>query len=48
MLDSCPKCGSKNIDYATRIIGYLKLVSNFSRPRQEEAKKRAYNHLKEG
>lgn len=38
----CTKCGSKNIDYATRIIGYLKKITNFSKPRQEEAKKRAY------
>lgn len=38
----CPKCGSKNLDYATRIIGYLKRITNFSKSRQEEAKKRAY------
>ena len=24
-LDICPKCGSRDLDYATRIIGYLKL-----------------------
>ena len=39
---SCPKCGSKNIDYMTRIIGYLKRISNFSQPRQEEAARRFY------
>ena len=38
----CPNCHSKNIDYATRIIGYLKRVSNFSAPRQEEASRRYY------
>lgn len=43
-LHVCPKCGSKNLDYATRVIGYLKLVSNFSVPRQQEAKHRAYIH----
>ena len=43
-LDHCPKCGSKNVDYATRVIGYLKLVSNFSQVRQEEASHRAYTH----
>lgn len=43
-LDHCPKCESTNIDYATRIIGYLKLVSNFSQTRQEEASHRAYTH----
>lgn len=41
-LHECPKCGSKNIDYATRIIGYLKRVSNFSEARQKEASKRYY------
>lgn len=41
-LHECPKCGSKNIDYATRIIGYLKRVSNFSEARQKEAGKRYY------
>ena len=43
-LKECPKCGSKNIDYATRIIGYLKRVSNFSEARQKEAAKRFYAH----
>ena len=42
MLSECPNCHSKNIDYATRIIGYLKRVSNFSAPRQEEASRRYY------
>ena len=41
-LQECPKCGSKNIDYATRIIGYLKRISNFSEARQKEASKRYY------
>lgn len=44
-LKECPKCGSKNIDYATRVIGYLKRVSNFAKPRQEEAKKRHYGSM---
>ena len=38
----CPKCSSTNVDYMTRIIGYLKRVSNFSAPRQEEAARRFY------
>ena len=42
-LDRCPKCGSENLDYATRIIGYLKRVSRFSEARQEEASKRFYD-----
>lgn len=43
-LKECPKCGSKNIDYATRVIGYLKRISNFSQARQEEANRRFYTH----
>ena len=42
-LDTCPKCGSKNIDYLTRIIGYLKRVSSFAEPRQKEESMRFYN-----
>ena len=45
-LKECPHCHSKNIDYMTRIIGYLKRVSNFSKPRQEEASRRYYNQGK--
>ena len=41
-LKECPHCHSKNVDYMTRIIGYLKRVSNFSQPRQEEAARRFY------
>ena len=41
-LDVCPKCGSKNLDYLTRIIGYLKRVSSFSEPRQAEEHMRSY------
>jgi len=40
--EKCPKCGSENIDYATRIIGYLKRVSKFSEQRQKEEAKRVY------
>lgn len=42
-LDECPKCGSKNIDYLTRIIGYLKRVSSFNEARQIEEHMRNYN-----
>ena len=41
-MDHCEKCGSTNIDYLTRIIGYLKRVSAFSEARQKEEKKRYY------
>ena len=41
-LHKCPKCNSENVDYMTRIIGYLKRVSNFSQARQKEASRRYY------
>ena len=41
-LDKCPHCGSTNLDYLTRVIGYLKRISSFGEPRQIEARKRAY------
>ncbi|MBR3784387.1 MAG: anaerobic ribonucleoside-triphosphate reductase [Bacteroidales bacterium] len=41
-LKECPKCHSHNVDYLTRVIGYLRRVSNFSKPRQEEASRRFY------
>lgn len=41
-LSECPECGSSNVDYGTRVIGYLKLISNFSKGRQKEAKQRYY------
>ncbi|MBQ7448574.1 MAG: anaerobic ribonucleoside-triphosphate reductase [Paludibacteraceae bacterium] len=46
-LHECPKCGSKNLDYLTRIIGYLKRVSNFSEARQKEEKRRYYANVKD-
>lgn len=39
----CVACGSKEIDWATRIIGYLKKVSSFSSPRQKEHALRHYH-----
>lgn len=41
-LNKCEKCGSENLDYATRVIGYLKRISNFSEARQKEAFIRHY------
>ncbi len=41
-LSKCPRCNSTDLDYLTRIIGYMKRVSNFSQPRQAEAKIRHY------
>ena len=40
---SCSSCGSKNIDHATRVIGYLKRVSAFSSDRQKEHTLRHYS-----
>ena len=44
-LTACPKCGSHNLDYATRVIGYLKRVSCFSEARRKEEKRRAYGQV---
>ena len=42
-LEVCPKCGGHNVDYLTRIIGYLKRVSSFNEARQVEEHMRHYN-----
>ena len=42
-LEECPHCHSHNVDYLTRVIGYLKRVSNFSVDRQKEAACRYYS-----
>ena len=44
-LHECPECHSKNLDYLTRVIGYMKRVSSFSQARQEEAGRRHYEHF---
>lgn len=44
---SCEKCNSEDVDYITRIIGYLQRVSKFSYQRQIEAKKRHYHKIEE-
>jgi len=41
-LKACPVCHSRQVDYLTRVIGYMKRVSNFSLARQKEAAKRYY------
>ncbi len=45
-LDECPHCHSKNLDYLTRVIGYLKRISSFAEPRQIEAATRVYSDAK--
>ena len=42
-LDYCSKCGSEDIDYGTRVIGYLKRVSAFSAGRRKEHNLRHYH-----
>ena len=44
-LKQCPECSSLDVDYLTRIIGYMKRVRNFSAARQVEAQKRYYGKL---
>ncbi len=39
----CVKCGSSNVEHATRIIGYLKKIKSFSAARQKEAGLRFYH-----
>ena len=41
-LKECPECHSDRVDYLTRVIGYMKRVSNFSAARQQEASRRFY------
>ena len=43
-LNHCTACCSTDVDYATRIIGYLKKITNFSKDRQKEARKRYYGN----
>ena len=44
-LDHCSRCGSKNVTHATRVIGYLRKISNYSPERQKEADKRFYSKI---
>ena len=44
--EHCTKCNSKNVSWATRIIGYLKKIKSFSDKRQVEEAYRIY-HKKE-
>lgn len=44
-LDACPECDSTNVKYATRVIGYLKLIDNFSKDRRIEEKLRHYHRM---
>ena len=39
----CKTCGNTDLDYGTRIIGYLRRLSRFSDGRQKEADRRYYS-----
>lgn len=45
-LNRCSVCKGANIDYATRIIGYLKRITSFSKQRQMEHAQRFYHRDK--
>jgi ribonucleoside-triphosphate reductase len=45
-LTHCSVCKSSDIDYATRIIGYLKRITSFSSARQHEHSRRMYHEHK--
>lgn len=42
-ISKCPKCGSSNISYYDRVIGYLTKIKNWSSGRQKEQKTRVYS-----
>lgn len=42
-LQKCNNCNSTDLDYGTRVIGYLKRISNFSSERQKEQNLRYYH-----
>ena len=42
-INICPKCNSEHITQYTRIIGYLRPITSFSKDRQIEASKRTYS-----
>lgn len=46
-ISECPHCGSKNIDYYDRVIGYLTKIKNWSSGRQIEQKTRVYSSYKD-
>ena len=46
-INECPKCNSKDVTWYTRIIGYLRPITSFSRDRQIEAERRTYTASKQ-
>lgn len=44
-LDECPRCHSTDLDYATRVIGYLTRISKWSLERKAEHQRRYYEKV---
>lgn len=44
-LNYCIECGSRSVEYAVRIIGYLKKIKNFSAKRKLEEGARSYSGI---
>ncbi|RZN64872.1 MAG: anaerobic ribonucleoside-triphosphate reductase [Candidatus Methanoliparum thermophilum] len=40
ILDSCPVCGGKNLEYLSRVTGYLQAVSGWNEAKKEELRNR--------
>jgi ribonucleoside-triphosphate reductase len=46
-INECPECHSKNLNYYTRIIGYLTAVKNWNDGRKKEFETRVFNRVEE-
>ena len=46
-IDECPECHSKNLNFYTRIIGYLTAVKNWNDGRKKEFETRVFNRVEE-
>ena len=46
-IDTCPKCGSKDVTWYTRVIGYLRPITAFGEDRKIEAGNRVYSNGKD-
>lgn len=45
-LKKCPKCNSTNLEWYTRVIGFMRPISSFGKERKEEASHRVYSNGK--
>ncbi|MHC1631741.1 MAG: anaerobic ribonucleoside-triphosphate reductase [Methanotrichaceae archaeon] len=44
--DECPNCGSENVDWLSRVTGYLQSVSGWNEAKKQELKERHRNNMK--